>query len=488
MVTSIYADTTPLLEAIATSEIEQVVQETLNLLGMFNVLPDKVAGSVGIPALWGGAEPHQFAAFAAVRHVAEWMRAIPIGPDPSEDTRRKLSTAIPLVQGFLAVAGAVRKGLPEPHPALPEPLLPAEVKDPHGAMGGLREAFAQRDVETVRRILLGYHATGTDYRTVLTAIYAALVHRYPESGHPLVFANAASSVLDMAEWGNHMPPLIYWYPPIMVDASPDTPAAQSAQQFAADQSHELGWLRTRLAVPKEEAAGAQFQQALFAGDAAAACEATLAALRNGATTRGVAAGMALAAAQRLNAVPEGDRAELVRVGHVLQYVHAVHVAQTQVQDSIVFPLVYTAATAVNALGPARGPSAPSTPASAALAGGGLIPGAMLRTLEQQLDGGETTSALTMARRYMQMGHSARALAGIAASVAATYDTTAGDDYALHAMPLVTTAGDEYLSLPPALAQNGQNALLNAMIRLASELRGQHTLADRVSAAIDARAR
>jgi hypothetical protein len=488
MVTSIYADTTPLLDAIAASDTEQVIQETLNLLGTFNVLSDKVAGSVGLPALWGGAEPHHLAAFAAVGHIAEWMRAIPIGPNPSDDLRRKLSPAVPLVQGFLAVAGAVRKGLPEPNPALPEPLLPAEVKNPDGVIGGLREAFAQRDIDTIRRILLGYHATGTDYRTFLTAIYTTLVHRYPEGGHPLVFANAGSNVLDMAEWGNHMPPLISWYSPIMVDASPDAPAAQAAQQFAGEQAHDLGWLRTRLAIPKEEAAGAQFQQSLLTGDAAAACEATLTALRNGATTRGVAAGMALAAAQRLNAVPEGDRAELVRVSHVLQYVHAVHVALTQVQDSSIFPLVYTAAAAVNALGPAHGPAAPSTPTSAALAGGGLIPGAMLRTLEQQLAGGETTAATTTARRYMQMGHSARALAGIAGSVAATHDTTAGDDYALHAMPLVAAAADEYLAMPTALAQNGQNALLNAMIRLASELRGQHTTTDRVRAAIDAQAR
>ena len=198
--------------------------------------------------------------------------------------------------------------------------------------------------------------------------------------------------------------------------------------------------------------------------------------------------MALVAAQRLNGVPEGDRAELVRIGRVLQYVHAVHVALTQVQDAIVFPLVYTAATAVNALGPARGPAAPSAPVSTSLAGGGLIPGAMLRTLEQQLVGGETSSALTTARRYMQIGHSARALAGIAGGVAAMHDTTAGDDYALYAMPQLAAAAGEFLSMPAALAQNGQNALLSAMIRLAAELRGPHAVADSVNAAIDARVR
>ena len=57
-------------------------------------------------------------------------------------------------------------------------------------------------MENVRRILLGYYATGTDYRNILTAIYAALDLRYPEGGKPLSFAVAGSRVLDMADWGD----------------------------------------------------------------------------------------------------------------------------------------------------------------------------------------------------------------------------------------------------------------------------------------------
>jgi hypothetical protein len=40
-------------------------------------------------------------------------------------------------------------------------------------------------------------------------------------------------------------------------------------------------------------------------------------------------------------------------------------------------------------------------------------------------------------------------------------------------------------LPGALAEKGQNGLLTAAIRLASELRGPSTLADRVRSAIEA---
>jgi hypothetical protein len=53
------------------------------------------------------------------------------------------------------------------------------------------------------------------------------------------------------------------------------------------------------------------------------------------------------------------------------------------------------------------------------------------------------------------------------------------------MPLVAAAADEYLRVPPALWSGGQNALLQAAIRLTAELRGPHAVADRVRAAIDA---
>jgi hypothetical protein len=50
--------------------------------------------------------------------------------------------------------------------------------------------------------------------------------------------------------------------------------------------------------------------------------------------------------------------------------------------------------------------------------------------------------------------------------------------------LVAAVAEEYLSLKPALASNGQNALLSAGVRLATELRGDTGLAERVDAAIE----
>ena len=51
------------------------------------------------------------------------------------------------------------------------------------------------------------------------------------------------------------------------------------------------------------------------------------------------------------------------------------------------------------------------------------------------------------------------------------------------MSLVAAALEEYLRLPAALANNGQNALLSAAVRLATDLRGDHARADRVNNAI-----
>jgi hypothetical protein len=287
----------------------------------------------------------------------------------------------------------------------------------------------------------------------------------------------------MAEWGDNEPPMIYWYPPLMLDNTPDAPATQAASDYAAKTEHDLSWLRTRLSIPKEESAGAAFQRALLTGDGAAACDAVLGALRSGATPRGVASGMSLVVAAHINAVPQGDSAQLMRAGHVLQYVHSVQLAMRHTQEALVFPLLYTAACVVNSLGPVGAPVVQGAGAAGSLVAGGLIPGVVLRSLEQQAAGGETGGALATARRYIQMGNPSSGLAGILATVATQRDV-AGDEAAQHVLPSVTAACEAYLMLPDAIAEKGQNALLTAAIRLATEARGGTILASRVSAAIE----
>ncbi len=483
MATTIYADTTPLLEAIAASDTDRILQETISLLGRQKVPAAKIAGRVGLAALWGNVDPHALTMLATVGRVSTWMRTIPAGPEPGDDVRRHLAPVYPLAQSFLAVADAVRKGLPEPHPSLPEPILPGELKDGQTVYSAIQDAYGRRDLNTIRALLMGYHATGADYRSFQTAIYGALAHRYPEGGHPLIFALSSCHILDMGEWGDNEPPMIYWYPPLMLDGTPDTSVAKAASDYATQTGHDLSWLRTRLSIPKEEPAGVAFQQALLAGDGVAACDAVLDALRSGATPRGVASGMSLAVAAHINAVPQGDSAQLMRVGHVLQYVHSVQLALRHTQETLVFPLLYTAACAVNSLGPVGAPVVQGAGAAGTLVAGGLIPGVVLRSLEQQVAGGEVGGALATARRYIQMGHPPSGLAGILATGAAQHDVV-GDEAAQHVLPSVTAACEAYLMLPGAIAERGQNALLTAAIRLAAEARGGTNLASRVSAAVE----
>jgi hypothetical protein len=483
----VHANITALLDAITSGDEPGTIRETLTLLEPEKVPPAKIAARVGIPASWGGGDGHALSILSVAGRVAEWMRAIPIGPEPQAEQRRQLAPALPLVQGFLAVSDRVKRGLPEPHPALPEPLPPAEVRHEQGPLGALRDAVATRDLTMAQRILMGYYATGTDYRALLTLLYAALAHRYSTGGHPLTFVVAGSRVLDMADWGDRLPAYIYWVTPLMLSDAPDDPVAEVARSYAQQPEHDLGWLRTRLALAKEEAAGTAFQRALFSGDAHGACDAVLQALRGGASPMGVAAGMNLAAAELVNSAAPGDQAGLLRAGHVLLYTHAVQSATLHTQDPQTWPLLYTAACALNAAkttAPAALEPAGQSPASMPV--GGLMPAAMLRTLEQRMLEGDTTGALTVARRYLQMGHPPRALAGMIGSAAAARDARQGDDSALHTLPMVAAAAEAYLNLPHALQSGGQNALLVAAVRLAGELSGQHTVADHVRETINAR--
>ena len=105
---------------------------------------------------------------------------------------------------------------------------------------------------------------------------------------------------------------------------------------------------------------------------------------------------------------------------------------------------------------------------------------MLRTLEQQVQTGDTAGALLVATRYLQMGHPPRALAGVIGHVAAGRDVTAaGEPKQFHPLVLSAAAIEEYMMLPPALAAGEPNALLTAAIRLAGELDTGHRLADKV---------
>lgn len=480
MTMMLYADTTPLVQAIAAGGESQVIAETLALLGQRNLKPAKVAGRVGIDALWGAADPATLAPLASAGRLTDWMRALPLGPEPEEESRARLLPSAPLIQGFMAAQAAVKQGMPDKKPDLPDPLEPMEIAGGKNIHQALAEAFDARDVTAMRRILLGLFATGADYRATLEALYVTTRFVYVGTGAPLTWILTGSEILDMAEWGGNNPPFIYWITNLLAGLGSNSPIGEAARAYAGDPHHDLSWLRTRLSPPKDEAAGKAFQAALTAGDATAACDATLAALRAGATPTGAAAGMALAVAERVAAIPSSDTAGLLTAGRALRYVHAVANATRQTQHHDTWPLLYTAACVVNALSAESEVGRPATPS---IPIGGFLGGALLRQMEQQVATGDAASALTAARRYMQMDNAPRSFAG-AISLAVTQTDPAMGQSGGEIMPLVAAALDEYLALPASLANNGQNALMSAVVRLATDLRGEHARADRVNAAIE----
>lgn len=491
MVAAVHADISLLLEALSASDESRVIEETLELLGPQKVPPAHIAARVAIPAAWAGGDGHPLLVLGAAGRVAEWMRSIPAGPEPGDDEYRQLAPALPLVQGFMAVADRVGPGLREPHPDLPEPLTPFEIQLQGGtsALEALRTAFDRHDHQTFGRILMGFYRVGADYRALLTHLYATLDYRFPTGGHPLIFAVGSSRVLDMADWGNRVPPLIHWLLPLVLTEEPDEPFVQAARQYGSAPDHDLAWIQRRLAPAKEDAAGAGFRRSVLEGDATSACDAVLKALREGASPRGVASGLALASAERLLTIPTGNTAALDQAAHTLLYAHSVHVAMTQSQNPEIYPLLYTAAAAVNAM-PQPTAAAPAVPPPASTPlSGGLIAPALLRSLEHQAAEGDTSGALSTARRYIQMGHAPRSLAGILGHVASRRDPRHGG---MHALPLVAAAAEEYLTQPGAewltfaSQAASQSALLTAAVRLASELPGDTALAQRVEQAIAAR--
>ena len=484
MAMMLYADTTPLAQAIASGAEAEIIGETLKLLGQRNLKPSKVGGRVGIDALLGGASPRALGALAVSGRIADWMRAIPLGVEPGDDDRRQLLPAIPLVQGFMVNQAAVKASLAQHEPGLPTPLEPMEIpggKSVHDALG---EAFAAHDTTMMRRILLGLNATGADYRAVLEAIYVALRHRFFAAGIPLTAIVAASEIMDMAEWGGRYPAFITWATAILADATPNDAIGETARAYASDPAHDLSWMVKRLSIPKEEAAGASYQRALLAGDATAACDATLAALQAGATPLGVVGGLALAVAERISALPLGETDALRAAGETLLYVHGVATVMRQTQHHDVWPMLYTASVAVNALAARIPANTAALPAAASMPiAGGWIGPTLIRAVEQSALAGDTPGALAAAKRFLQLESTPRALAGVVGLVAAR-SAASGEGSAPTTMQLVAAAAEEYLALRPTLAADGQNALLTASVRLATELAGDHSLADRVAAAIE----
>ncbi|HEY7355767.1 MAG TPA: hypothetical protein VH590_04840 [Ktedonobacterales bacterium] len=457
-------DYAPLIDAVASTKVDHIAREVVHLLRR-SVSPFIIIGQAGVPAAWGDTDGHPLCALAAGGHIADWMRYIPSGGEPDDEERRLLQQALPLTAALAFAAPAVKSG-EHTRPKLPEPLFPANITHPEGMDGALREAVRTGQAHRTEQLLLGYYATGTDYRSYLANVYRAISEHYSGDGHVLLFAHRSSQVLDMAGWANKLPPFIFWLTPHLASARPDAPFLVDVWAFLSDAAHDLKPLRTRLAPANDAAAGAELRQAILQGSVEETCAAVLAALRNGARGPAVGSVIALAAARRFLNTAESDAEVSLRAAHGLLVASAARTAVTQIQDVEVLPILFIAAAAVNALRDVEQTETSQAiahpRASAGLVGGMLAP-VLLRSLEQQLESGNEQAAQTSARRYLQLGHPARGLVATIASVACQGDASSD---AGHTILLAQAAAEEYLALTPHLQSEGET-LLAAGVRAAT---------------------
>ncbi|HLW01095.1 MAG TPA: hypothetical protein VKT82_20725 [Ktedonobacterales bacterium] len=457
-------DYAPLVDAVASANVNHIAREVVHLLRR-KVAPFFIIGKAGIPAAWGDADGHPLCGLAAGGHIADWMRYIPASGEDDDEDHRLLRPALPLTMA-LAFAGPAVKAGGHHQPELPEPIFPATVNHPQGMDGALREAVRGGQAEKTLRVLLGYYATGTDYRSYLMNVYRAITEHYAADGHALIFTHRSSQVLDMAGWADKLPPFIYWLTPHLATSQPDAPFLKDVQAFLSDPAHDLKPLRTRLAPANNAAAGAELRQAILQGSLEDSIAAVLAALNNGAKGPAVGSVIALAAARRFLNTAQGDADASLRAAHGVLIASAARTAVSQVQNIEVLPILFIAAAAVNALRdvePAEAPQPSTHPrASAGSLIGGILAPVLLRSLEQQLADGDEQAVLTSAHRYLQLGHPAHGLVATIASVACQGDASSDQG---HSLLLAEAAAEEFLALPAHLQGEGE-VLLAVSVRAA----------------------
>ena len=470
-------DFAPLLDAVASLRLERIAQETTYLLKR-QVSPFLLIGHAGIPAAWGDTEGHPLCGLAAGGRIADWMRSIPANPESESAEQRLLAPALPVAQALVLAAPAVQVGQ-KAQPALPEPLFPANITHQGGMGGALREAVCAGQVARATQLLLGYYATGTDYRAYLSNVYRAISEHYSDDGHILIFTHRSSQVLDIAGWADKLPPFIHWLTPHLATTQPDAPFLADVHAFLSEPAHDLMPLRTRLTPANNAAAGVELRQAILQGSLGETCEAVFAALMNGARASAVGSVVVLAAARRLLNTPADNFSARQRAAHGFLLASAARTAVTELQEIEVLPILFLAAAAINARRDVEPGELAKAPAGALRAGsgvpgGGLLAPVLLRSLERQLEEGDAPGAEISARRYLQLGHPARGLVAMLAAVACQGDATSDQG---HTLLLAQAAGEEYLALPLHLQNSDGDTLLEVAIRAATARPKDRTVFD-----------
>lgn len=433
--------------------------------------PSVILGRVGVVAAPGDADGHPIITLAAAAMLSRLLHTLPEPLDPQVQTQDQ---RLPLfVEPLLAAINSVQAGQ-NVSPTYPTPFFPSAIPEGHSVNEAVHNAVYNNDRVMTERLLLGLHGTGADYRALEARAYEGISTSFQNAGHPLIFAVRGFQLLDAVEWSEATLPIIHWLAPHLPLQPGNEPPAWVATvyNYALDPTHDMTSIRTRLAAPKDESALYLHKLILSDADTTQVCQGVYdAIIKGGASPRGVGAIIALAAADVINRVGDGDRDLFVHVAHGLLFASAIHTVFHQIQDVEVLPLLFTSAAFINALQKeietqpeaSQRASAVAT-ASSTIIGGGLIAASQLEALTAQLKAQDLVGAVATTRRYLILGHDPRALLGTIGLAAAWTDATADQG---HTLQIVHAATEEFLNWPATLASTSHEILLQVALRAAA---------------------
>ena len=425
---------------------------------------DVLIGRIGLIAAHGDPDGHIITTLAAAAMLCRYTHWL---PQPLETSTPAYERVLPLfVQALMVATSAVQAGYNAPR-HYPEPLFPSELLDTGKNVNDkMHEAVYGNDALLAERLLFGLYGTGADYRTMQVRAYEGIATTFQNAGHPLICTVRGFQILDTVEWGSRAPDIIHWIAPrLPLQPNSDEPEwVKDVRTFTADPAHSVTSIRTRLAAPKNEKALPLRTLILSDADTTQVCQGVYDALiKGGASPNAIGSVIALAASDLMQRVNDSDRETFLHAAHALLFSAAARVVFEQVQDVEVLTLLFTSAAFVNALQKEIVAQSATIPASIAIAGGGLIAASQLEALTAQIQAQDLAGALTIARRYLKLGHDPRALFATIGLAAAQTNATSEQG---HTLQIVQAASEEFLAWPPTLADTNIEGLLLVALRAA----------------------
>ncbi len=454
-------DITSLVNALVAGNTDQMTGIARELIAS-GAGASELIGRTGIVAAQGDSDGHVILTLAAASMMSRWFVALQhlFDEDPT-DHRRELPL---LVQAANAAMPAVRKGS-KAQITYPEPLFPSGLQEGQTVGGELKKAIFENDAPMVERLLFGLYGTGADYRTLCIRLYDSVSTTFQQAGHPFMCAVRGFQLLDAVEWGTHIPSIIHWLAPHIPVQTTEPAWVETVRGYLSEPSHSLASYRTRLAAPREENALPLRRLILSDATFPQICQGVFDALMtNGASARGIGSVLALTATDLLARVGDDNRDAFIATAHGLLYASAARMAFSQVQEVEALPLLFMAACYLHDLQaelPAQAAPTPASSARSTIAGGGLIAPSLLETLGKQIDAQDLNGALATARRYVQLGHDARAMFATIALSATQTDATADQG---HTLQITQASGEEFMAWPNTLRTTALDGFLQAALR------------------------